>query len=89
MVPLTLLIIGPASQIAANGIANGFNFLVKHVPVLAAALVGGVWQVFVIFGVHWGVRWYWQTLIFMEEIRFRHSRQWPLLHRWQQLLEFS
>lgn len=55
MVPLTLLIIGPASQVAANGIANGFNFLVKHVPVLAAALVGGVWQVFVIFGVHWGV----------------------------------
>jgi len=55
MVPLTLLIIGPASQVAANGIANGFNFLVKHVLVLAAALVGGVWQVFVIFGVHWGV----------------------------------
>lgn len=37
MVPLTLLIIGPVSQIVANGIANGFNFLVSHVPVLAAA----------------------------------------------------
>lgn len=55
MVPLTLLIIGPLSQLVANGIANGFNFLVSHVPVLAAAIVGGVWQVFVIFGVHWGV----------------------------------
>ena len=55
MVPLTLLIIGPVSQLAANGIANGFNYLVSHVPVLAAALVGGVWQVFVIFGVHWGI----------------------------------
>lgn len=55
MVPLTLLVIGPVSQLVANGIANGFNFLVSHVPVLAAAIVGGVWQVFVIFGVHWGV----------------------------------
>lgn len=55
MVPLTLLVIGPLSQLLANGIANGFNYLVSHAPVLAAAIVGGIWQVFVIFGVHWGV----------------------------------
>ena len=50
MVPLTILVIGPVS-----GIANAYNFLVNTVPALAAILVGGIWQVFVIFGVHWGV----------------------------------
>lgn len=55
MVPLTLLIIGPVSTGAANGIAAGYNTLVKVAPPLAAAIVGGVWQVIVIFGVHWGV----------------------------------
>lgn len=55
MVPLTLLIIGPISTGAANGIAAGYNTLVKVAPPVAAAIVGGVWQVIVIFGVHWGV----------------------------------
>ena len=39
----------------AGGIADAYNFLVNTVPALAAILVGGIWQVFVIFGVHWGV----------------------------------
>lgn len=55
MVPLTILLIGPLSDAAANGIAIAYNYLVHSVPVIAAALVGGIWQVFVIFGVHWGV----------------------------------
>ena len=55
MVPLTVLAIGPVSTGAANAIANGYNVLVKVAPPLAAAIIGGVWQVVVIFGVHWGV----------------------------------
>lgn len=55
MVPLTLLVIGPLSAGAADGIANGYNSLVKTAPAVAAALIGGVWQFAVIFGVHWGV----------------------------------
>ncbi len=55
MVPLTILVIGPVSDMLATGIANAYNFLVNTVPALAAILVGGIWQVFVIFGVHWGV----------------------------------
>lgn len=55
MVPATILVIGPISDGLANAIALGYNTLVNTVPVLAAALVGGIWQVFVIFGVHWGV----------------------------------
>lgn len=55
MVPLTILAIGPLSNAAAEGIAIGYNYLVETVPVIAAAVVGGIWEVFVIFGVHWGV----------------------------------
>ncbi len=55
MVPLTILVIGPVSDAFATGIANCYNFLANNVPALAALLVGGIWQVFVIFGVHWGV----------------------------------
>lgn len=55
MVPLTMLLIGPASSLVATGIANGYNFLVATVPVVAAAVIGGFWQVAVIFGVHWGI----------------------------------
>ena len=55
MVPLSLLIIGPISAGAATGIANGYNFLAENVPFLAAGIIGGVWQLVVIFGVHWGV----------------------------------
>ncbi|MFC0273367.1 beta-glucoside-specific PTS transporter subunit IIABC [Metabacillus herbersteinensis] len=55
MVPLTILLIGPLSTIGANGIANGYNFLAENVPAVAGAIIGGFWQVLVIFGVHWGI----------------------------------
>ncbi|MFT3832788.1 MAG: beta-glucoside-specific PTS transporter subunit IIABC [Micropruina sp.] len=54
MVPLVLLTIGPATTILANGIADGITWLFKVAPWLAGALMGGFWQVFVIFGLHWG-----------------------------------
>ena len=43
-----------------SAIAAAYNFLANNVPALAAILVGGIWQVFVIFGVHWGVTPMWQ-----------------------------
>lgn len=55
MVPLTILVIGPITTMGANGIANGYNFLAENVPALAGAIIGGLWQIVVIFGVHWGV----------------------------------
>lgn len=55
MVPFTMLLIGPISTLVANGIANGYNYLVKVVPWLAAIIIGGLWQIVVIFGVHWGI----------------------------------
>lgn len=55
VVPLTILVLGPISDAAARGIAEGYNWLVDVVPWLAAGIVGGLWQVIVIFGVHWGI----------------------------------
>lgn len=55
MVPTTILIIGPLSDMLANAIATGYNFLYTNLPALAAIIIGGFWQIAVIFGVHWGV----------------------------------
>lgn len=55
MVPLTILVIGPLSDSLATAIANGYNYLYNLAPAVAAAVIGGLWQVVVIFGVHWGV----------------------------------
>lgn len=55
IVPLTLIIIGPITTYAAMGIAGGYNALFNAFPALAAAVIGGVWQIIVIFGVHWGI----------------------------------
>ncbi len=55
IIPFTLLAIGPLSSGMAIGIANGYNWLVAVVPWLAGAIIGGFWQVAVIFGVHWGI----------------------------------
>lgn len=55
MVPATLVLIGPATSFVAKMIATGYNALYDFAPVLAAALIGGIWQVLVIFGVHWGI----------------------------------
>lgn len=55
MVPATILLIGPLSDLVASGIATGYNFLYDTVPAVAALVIGGFWQIAVIFGVHWGV----------------------------------
>ncbi len=55
IVPLTLIVIGPITSWAALGVAHGYNTLFHAAPALAAAIIGGVWQVIVIFGVHWGI----------------------------------
>jgi beta-glucoside PTS system EIICBA component len=55
IVPLTLIVIGPITTWAAMGVANGYNALFHAAPAVAAAVIGGVWQIIVIFGVHWGI----------------------------------
>lgn len=55
MVPLILIVIGPITTYAAQGLAAGVTFLFNLAPWLGGALMGGLWQVLVIFGLHWGL----------------------------------
>ena len=55
MVPLTLLVVGPVAAGLANAVAAGLDYLAVNVPVLLAVIVGGCWQILVIFGIHWAV----------------------------------
>ncbi len=55
MIPLTIVLIGPITAGGARFIAESYNSLVAFAPSLAGGIIGGVWQVFVIFGVHWGI----------------------------------
>jgi PTS system beta-glucosides-specific IIC component len=53
LVPLTFLVIGPLSNLISVGLAGGISWTFSVVPWLGGALMGGLWQVFVIFGLHW------------------------------------
>lgn len=54
-VPLTFLVIGPIASWLANWIGVGTESLYGLSPIIAGLLVGAFWQVFVIFGLHWGL----------------------------------
>lgn len=54
IVPLTFLAIGPVSDLVGRGLSSGINWLWDLSPLVGGLLMGALWQVFVIFGVHWG-----------------------------------
>lgn len=55
LVPLVFLVIGPVSNLISGGLAAGIGWVFSVVPWLGGAIMGGLWQVFVIFGLHWGL----------------------------------
>nr|WP_211324598.1 glucose PTS transporter subunit IIA [Orbus hercynius] len=55
MIPLTIVLIGPITSGSARFIADSYNALVAFAPPVAGGVIGGVWEIFVIFGVHWGI----------------------------------
>ena len=52
---LTLMVTGPIIQGVANGIAVFINWLVHASGWIGGFIIGGFYQVLVIFGLHWGV----------------------------------
>lgn len=58
MLPLTYIVIGPVSTVLANALGLAFNYLFS-IPVVGGAvaglLLGAIWQILVIFGLHWSV----------------------------------
>lgn len=53
IVPLTLAVVGPIGSAIGNALAVGIMAVYNFAPTVAGAIVGGFFQVFVIFGVHW------------------------------------
>ncbi|QCQ17831.1 beta-glucoside-specific PTS transporter subunit IIABC [Microbacterium sp. RG1] len=54
-VPLVFVVIGPISAIISGWVGSGIGWVFETVPWLGGAVMGGLWQVFVIFGLHWGL----------------------------------
>lgn len=54
-VPLVFVVIGPISAIISGWVGGGIGWLFATAPWLGGAVMGGLWQVFVIFGLHWGL----------------------------------
>lgn len=55
MVPLTYLAIGPLGLVIGQLIGQGFEAIYNFSSGLAGFVIGGFWQVLVIFGMHWGL----------------------------------
>ncbi|MGX4686720.1 beta-glucoside-specific PTS transporter subunit IIABC [Vagococcus sp. JNUCC 83] len=55
MVPLTFVAIGPLGTIIGSGLGTAYTAIFNFSPILAGAVMGGLWQVFVMFGMHWGL----------------------------------
>lgn len=55
MVPLTLLTLGPAGTWLSSLMASTMTAAYNLSPILVGMLMGGLWQVLVIFGIHWGI----------------------------------
>lgn len=55
MVPVILMTVGPVTTLAAQGLSAAINGAFGFAPWLAGSVLGGFWQVFVLFGLHWGL----------------------------------
>ncbi|KFN89608.1 PTS system beta-glucoside-specific IIBCA component [Tetragenococcus muriaticus PMC-11-5] len=52
---LAILVIGPIATWGADFIGFIFMGIYELSPVIFGALVGGLWQLLVMFGLHWGL----------------------------------
>ncbi|PQP81883.1 PTS beta-glucoside transporter subunit IIABC [Paenibacillus sp. PCH8] len=55
IVPATFILIGPVSTWAGQLIGAGATGIYELSPVATGLIIGGLWQVFVLFGLHWGL----------------------------------
>lgn len=55
IVPLTFIVIGPIATWLGMLLGNASVWFFDLSPVLAGFVIGGFWQLFVMFGLHWGL----------------------------------
>lgn len=51
-VPIGYVVIGPLANLLSNAISDAVLYVYQLNPVIAGFLVGGLWQVLIVFGVH-------------------------------------
>lgn len=54
-IPITFMVIGPVATWAGQLLGAGTVWLYNLSPIITGILLGAFWQVFVIFGLHWGL----------------------------------
>ncbi len=54
-VPIVFVVIGPLSDLIGGGLGGAIGWVFDNAPWAGGAIMGGLWQVFVIFGLHWGL----------------------------------
>lgn len=54
-IPIGFLAIGPVISFLTNILAAGFDSLMTFSPLLFGIVLGGAWQLLVIFGLHWSI----------------------------------
>ncbi|MGI8487619.1 PTS beta-glucoside transporter subunit IIABC [Pectobacterium sp. S5] len=55
VVPVAFLVIGPLATWLSHMMANAFLVTYEFAPAVAGGIMGGLWQVCVMFGLHWGL----------------------------------
>ncbi|WP_315078135.1 PTS transporter subunit EIIC [uncultured Clostridium sp.] len=53
IVPLTLIVVGPISTYASQGVADAMMALHNISPLVSGFVLAGLWQCLVLFGLHW------------------------------------
>ncbi|MFA9492763.1 beta-glucoside-specific PTS transporter subunit IIABC [Streptococcus sp. E17BB] len=54
-VPLTFLLVGPVANFASDLLNGAFSGLANFSPILYGVVLGALWQVLVMFGLHWAI----------------------------------
>ena len=54
-VPLTFLVVGPVANTFSNGLTNLFQAIMNFNPIVFGLVLGVLWQVLVMFGMHWAL----------------------------------
>lgn len=55
IIPLTFIIIGPIATWASQLLGQATIWVYDLSPIIAGVFIGGLWLVFVMFGLHWGL----------------------------------
>ena len=74
-VPLTFMAIGPAATWLSRLLAQGYLWIYELSPLFAGTVMGAVWQLCVMFGLHWGL----VPIMLNNFANFGHDTLLPLL----------